>query len=402
MDIDTRDRSELKAFFVKNAIPTEGNFADLIDGVLNQKEDGIVKLPQDPLAIEASGDAASQKKTINFYEGFNDPQPAWVLSLNPRSEPGDESTARAGFSIGDADGDSKLFVDKSNGHVGVGTIAPADKLTVEGGDVRIAGGRHRRLKIVSDQFWAGLVLVAREQGEAGNPHVDFTHGDLETGDFGMRLHAPSNDLLEVRGGPLRARDGLTVNVNRADHLEVDGAFYRTGGNVYITVDNNLYVRDRLGTAHFRFETNTGRLTVGSIRQESWKAPTLINSWANYGGSYNRCGYFKDSMGVVHLRGLVRNGTIGQVIFRLPSGYRPPGRELHSSRTAGEAAAGRIDVLPSGNVLPVSGSASWISLDGITFRATGAGVGVVVGGGNIGVGGNIGIGGGIRPNVGIDS
>lgn len=31
MPITTKNRKQLKTFFVKNAIPTEGNFAELID-----------------------------------------------------------------------------------------------------------------------------------------------------------------------------------------------------------------------------------------------------------------------------------------------------------------------------------------------------------------------------------
>ncbi|MCP4657442.1 MAG: hypothetical protein GY856_18710, partial [bacterium] len=67
MDINKKDRTQLKAYFVKNAVPTESNFADLIDATLNQKDDGIVKPAGDPLSIEAAGDATSQKKAINFY-----------------------------------------------------------------------------------------------------------------------------------------------------------------------------------------------------------------------------------------------------------------------------------------------------------------------------------------------
>ena len=53
---DKKNRSELKTFFKTNAIPTEGNFADLIDAMLNQKDDGLVKLPNDPLCIEGDTD----------------------------------------------------------------------------------------------------------------------------------------------------------------------------------------------------------------------------------------------------------------------------------------------------------------------------------------------------------
>ena len=50
MDVNTRNRAELKSYYVKNSIPTESNFAELIDGMLNQKDDGIVKLPGNPLS----------------------------------------------------------------------------------------------------------------------------------------------------------------------------------------------------------------------------------------------------------------------------------------------------------------------------------------------------------------
>ena len=42
MEIKKLDRKALKSFFVKNAIPTEGNFKDLIDGMINAKDDGTV------------------------------------------------------------------------------------------------------------------------------------------------------------------------------------------------------------------------------------------------------------------------------------------------------------------------------------------------------------------------
>ena len=84
MDVAKKSRTDLKAYFVKNAIPTESNFADLIDAMLNQKEDGLAKPAGNPLSIEATGDASSLRKAINFYESFADANPAWSISLNPR------------------------------------------------------------------------------------------------------------------------------------------------------------------------------------------------------------------------------------------------------------------------------------------------------------------------------
>ena len=88
MNVSTRGRLDLKSYFQKNDIPTESNFADLIDGMLNEKDDGLVRMPGDPLSIEAASAAAGPKKLLNFYDSFNDAAPSWSLSLTPRSTPG--------------------------------------------------------------------------------------------------------------------------------------------------------------------------------------------------------------------------------------------------------------------------------------------------------------------------
>ncbi|NJO16389.1 MAG: hypothetical protein HC877_11775 [Thioploca sp.] len=89
---DKKNRDVLKSFFKRNAIPTESNFADLIDSMLNQK-DGIAKLPDTPLSIEA--DNSSQKNVLSLYTKLANDQPVWTLSLNtPNSQ--------SGLSINDA------------------------------------------------------------------------------------------------------------------------------------------------------------------------------------------------------------------------------------------------------------------------------------------------------------
>lgn len=237
MEIDKRDRTQLKAYFAKNSIPTEGNFADLIDATLNQKDDGIVKSAGGPLVIEAVGDATSRQQTIAFYAGFTDAAPAWVLSLTAI----DAGATRVGFDLSDGDGRSRLFIDRASGNVGIGTTSPGAGLEVAGTSV--------------------------------------------------------------------------------------------------------------------------------LAQQAWQTVSFQNGWTNYGGSYNEGGYFKDSMGIVHLRGLVRTGSVGNAytIFTLPDGYRPARRELLCAGTYPEA-HGRVDVETNGRVIPYSVNNGWVSLDGLTFRA----------------------------------
>lgn len=132
MDINKKNRSDLKSYFVKNSIPTESNFGELIDGMLNQKDDGIVKLSGEPLSIESAGDLTGLQKVINFYAKFQDANPSWSLQLNPRSDPNTPSTAKAGFCVADGQSVSRLFIDKTTGNLGVGTITPQAGLTVVG------------------------------------------------------------------------------------------------------------------------------------------------------------------------------------------------------------------------------------------------------------------------------
>ena len=105
-----------------------------------------------------------------------------------------------------------------------------------------------------------------------------------------------------------------------------------------------------------------------LEQENWRTPhNRRNNWENFGDEFNTAGYFKDSLGIVHLRGLVKNGTANSVIFTLMDDCRPWRRELHAVQTNNNT-IGRVDILANGDVTVVNGNSGWISLDGITFRA----------------------------------
>jgi hypothetical protein len=113
--------------------------------------------------------------------------------------------------------------------------------------------------------------------------------------------------------------------------------------------------------------NYAKENYSTTADEPWQTPTLENKWVRYSDQYNPAGYYKDSTGIVHLRGLVKNGAIGQSIFTLPAGYRPGYRELQAVQTNSNT-IGRLDVLADGKVLATSGNATWFSIDGVTFRA----------------------------------
>jgi len=107
---------------------------------------------------------------------------------------------------------------------------------------------------------------------------------------------------------------------------------------------------------------------GNVVTESWQTPSFQNSWVNYGSSFNPAGYYKDRTGRVHLRGLVKSGTLLSTIFTLPSGYRPPYKEIFLTIAYNNAAI-RVDIRTTGEVAMITGgSTAWLALDGISFRA----------------------------------
>ena len=113
------------------------------------------------------------------------------------------------------------------------------------------------------------------------------------------------------------------------------------------------------------------LKAGSISTLPWQelGPNLQNGWVNYGDGFAPISMYKDLKGVVHLRGLIKNGLNQQntVIVNLPAGYRPVhGHQIYAVPN-GVNTAGRIDVETDGDVVFRGISNAYISLDQISFK-----------------------------------
>lgn len=114
-----------------------------------------------------------------------------------------------------------------------------------------------------------------------------------------------------------------------------------------------------------------RRVSAPAKATAWTAPTLLNSWVNFGTTFQVAGYRKVG-DVVALRGMIKNGTVAglTVLFTLPSGFRPPADLIFA--TAGFTSSGkdvvRVDVDSSGNV-KLGGAldgANYLSLSNIQF------------------------------------
>jgi len=113
----------------------------------------------------------------------------------------------------------------------------------------------------------------------------------------------------------------------------------------------------------------GAVTAAKIEpQQEWQNVSFLNGWVNYGSPCPSVQYMKDSLGFVHIRGVMRNGTINAPAFILPVGYRPSGYvhwAVPSNNGYGQC---RID--SSGVFLPQFGNNAWFSCEGLVFKAEG--------------------------------
>lgn len=121
---------------------------------------------------------------------------------------------------------------------------------------------------------------------------------------------------------------------------------------------------KLATALNLANADTAWHLVGDVGE-----PAFANSWVNHTvGTYTSCGFRKDAAGYVHLQGLIKNGTVGDGTppFQLPVGYRP----LYSIHMVivSLSAVGNVRISPDGYVRVQVGNNSWVSLDGLIFKA----------------------------------
>lgn len=309
MDINKRDRSVLKSYFVERALPTEENFAELIDGMINQREDGVVKQPGSPLSLQASGDENSYKKVLQLFEDFADADPAWTLTLRPRSVVSDPGSGKRGFSIGTPGGVSRLFIDHASGRVGVGTVEPQARLHVAG-EMRVDGK-----------------LGVHDETGALRVSIDAATGEIEVG---------------VGVDPTDNKDLVRINGN----MQIAGTIKQDAG---VSLHDHDPANPE-GDDHLR---------------NSWKR----KSTEGYDWEYP--GYFRDHFGMVHLRGMLVSGVTAHErdIFVLREGYRPKHFKIVSVYTSTTQRSGTLNIHPTGHVRSGGNLGGEFSMDGVCFQVS---------------------------------
>lgn len=133
-------REILRTFFQTADIPTQDEFYDFLDSYVHKLDDGVTvleipgstekkfgigtKLPAARLGVQTFG---TNERAISFHRTQID-LPAWGIDLNPTSED------RPGFNIDQVTPtgpQSRFFIKELDGHVGIGTTQPTQKLHLE-------------------------------------------------------------------------------------------------------------------------------------------------------------------------------------------------------------------------------------------------------------------------------
>ncbi len=246
----TATRAKLQQYFATNCKPTQSNFTDLINGMLNQTDDGIFKSAGDPLGIVAAVDATTSQKVLNLYSNLSDPTPAWTLQLKPRSDQNDSTTAHSGFSISDATGTSRLFIDAGTYNVGIGTNTPQAVLDINGG-ANVGAG----LTVSGSQVFIGQDSTPYTSDINTNSVICFAQAPKDEQNAGKIIYNPAwcpKTLSIVGSGGAGSRAiALWDNVTVENTLTIGGA---------ATLNNTLTVS---GSSNLAALTVSGAATLNN-------------------------------------------------------------------------------------------------------------------------------------------
>jgi hypothetical protein len=128
-----------------------------------------------------------------------------------------------------------------------------------------------------------------------------------------------------------------------------------------------------GTASTANIANTANVAKSLTPSEPWHLvgapgePKFVGSWHNDNTSYGDVAFYKDQMGVVHLKGPAVNSVPGFEIFRLPPGFRPETGKFLAFPVLCSCPGDRLEISGSNGEVQIGGG-NLVHLEGISFKA----------------------------------
>ncbi|SNR16923.1 hypothetical protein [Tenacibaculum jejuense] len=215
MEINKKNRTELKQYFIAEALPTERQFSDFIEGTINQVDDGIVKRGGEPIAIASEGTTVGSQEILHLYPNFDQEEPDWSLNLNPRVDADEPETSKKGFNIKDTTGESRLFIQSGKGNIGLGTIEPTAKLTIQG------AGETSLLSVIDHSKKHTQIFEVGQ--ENGNGAITIQNG---VADKNMKLRANTIEFQNLEDKTNTKSVNITAEKNnlkiKADQVQIAG------------------------------------------------------------------------------------------------------------------------------------------------------------------------------------
>lgn len=360
MNNDRKDRTQLKGYFKSNAAPTEQNFKDFIDATINQKEDGIAKIVDGPIALESAG---VKQELLHFYAKFSDNEPVWIL--------GQKTGDRPGFSLFTSTNKTtpKLFVDTANGNVGLGTGLPVGKLHVFE-DLGTA-----------PTPTAGTVIL--EHGDAGGQSSIIFKSKINAGsDFGF---VSFKDDAGASGESCLLTIGVQNDPN--DHIALmpsgNLGIGRTQPKTFVDVKAGAVIGTGDAPADQHSAPNKGtKVRFGALVNEYVGMDIIVKDGTNNGGNAGDIAFNTWECNTASSREVMRVNGRGNVGI----GTAAPLSKLHIAATgnanplgngllvANDTASAGQDAIIGARVNGIAGGNPFISLD-INGSANGWSVGV---------------------------
>lgn len=186
----------------------------------------------------------------------------------------------------------------------------------------------------------------------------------------------SIDSREIKNGDVRTQDIRNNSIRTGDlrNNEVRGIDVRNGTLRARDIAPNTITDDQIDESKLQRVPDAARLEgrpasdFAASRSEPVRIlgedgqPSLQSGFGAAGGDALEPGFWKDPLDVVHLQGGTTHAgpSPGQLIFTLPSGYRPSGTAVFA------VSGGTVRVESDGSVRV--GDGDELSLDGIAFRA----------------------------------
>ena len=283
-------RETLLSYFKTGKIPTEDQFAELINTSLHQACDGIWrtfpriddKIPDDPLRIQACGNTAADPQPIlQLYNGFNINNPVWEIQLDTPTI-GDATSRTPGLNFvsldNNAQASSRLFIDHATGNIGIGMTNPSSALEVNG---RIEA---QGISGVADINNA--IFIDPGSGNVGVGRANFSEKLVVDGRIntpGISGLADINNSIFIDGGSGNVGIGQAPNANNV--LSLNGRISTRGIDDIQDIDQIIYfddINNRIGinqnTPSVSLEVNstikTTRLLVDTIQVENIEADEI--------------------------------------------------------------------------------------------------------------------------------